>query len=343
MTNTLRAVRCRRLMRASYAPFILIAALSALGADFSQRSKSYRLEIMTEGHMTRIQPQLVGLRDGLEELKYVEGKNLATNVLKADNRDDLRATLIAQLQRFKVDVIAALGTFETAVAKEATQRVPIVFLPAADPVRSGFVKSLANPGGNLTGLAFYAGSESLAKQFEVFTETVPHIHKMLTFFDDRDGLWTKTIEASRLRLVAKRLGTELIEVPLTSVKQATQRIAALSTKESGKLGVFIVCSGLFRELGEVAALAIRHRLPLFGCNSFQVAEQRVLLSYAPDLYSMGYRGAWYLDRIFHGTKPEQLPVETPTKFDFVINQKTAAEIGLELPHKTLIFADRVFQ
>ena len=112
--------------------------------------------------MTRIQPQLVGLRDGLEELKYVEGKNLVTNVLKADNRDDLRATLIAQLQRFKVDVIAALGTFETAVAKEATQRVPIVFLPAADPVRSGFVKSLANPGGNLTGLAFYAGSESLA-------------------------------------------------------------------------------------------------------------------------------------------------------------------------------------
>ena len=330
-------------MKRFYMPLILIAAVAALGAESSQQTKTYRFDVIIDGQTSRIQPQLVGLRDGLEELKYIEGKNLVTNITKGDNRDQLLDAVTAQLERFKPDVIVALGTFETAVAKQAAQHLPIVFLPAADPLRSGFVKSLANPGGNLTGLAFYSGPESLAKQFEVFTETVPHIRRMLALFDDRDGLWATTIQASRLRVVAKRLGTELIEVPLTSMRQATQKIAALSPKEFGKLGIFIVCSGLFRELGELGALAIRNRLPLFGCNSFQVAEQRVLVSYAPDLYSMGYRGAWYLDRIFHGAKPEQLPVETPTKFDFVINQKTAAEIGLELPHKTLIFADRVFQ
>jgi putative ABC transport system substrate-binding protein len=330
-------------MKRLYIPFILSAAVAALGAGSSQQTKTYRSDIVIDGQTNRIQPQLVGLRDGLEELKYIEGKNLVINITKGDNRDQLHDALIAQLQRFKPDVIVALGTFETTVAKQASQNLPIVFLPAADPLRSGFVKSLANPGGNLTGLAFYSGPESLAKQFEVFTETVPHIRRMLTLFDNRDGLWGTTTEASRLRVVAKRLGTELIEVPLTSTKQATQKIAALSPKEFGTVGIFIVCSGLFRELAELSALAIRNRLPLFGCNSFQVAEQRVLVSYAPDLYSMGYRGAWYLDRIFHGVKPEQLPVETPIKFDFVINQKTAAEIGLELPHKTLIFADRVFQ
>ena len=330
-------------MRGLYIPLILIAGLAALGAVSSHQSKTYRLDVIIDGQASRIQPQLVGLHDGLEELKYIEGKNLVTTITKGDNRDQLLDALIAQLQRFKPDVIVTLGSFETAVAKGAAQHLPIVFLPAADPLGSGFVKSLANPGGNLTGLTFYSGPESIAKQFEVFTETVPHIRRMLALFDDRDRLWGTTIQASRLRLVAKRLGTDLIEVPLTSTKQAAQKIAALSPQEFGKLGIFIVCSGLFRELGEIGALAIRNRLPLFGCNSFQVAEQRALVSYAPDLYSMGYRGAWYLDRIFHGTKPEHLPVETPTKFDFVINQKTAAEIGLELPHKTLIFADRVFQ
>ena len=108
-------------------------------------------------------------------------------------------------------------------------------------------------------------------------------------------------------------------------------------------GVYVFCSGLFKDAEGLAAAATKRKLPLFGCNAFQVAEQSVLLSYAPDLYSLGYRGAWFVDRIFKGAKPQDLPVETPRKFDLVINNKVASEIGLKIAPEMLMLADRVFR
>lgn len=323
--------------------FYLLSAFTGLGIGPIKQSEIRRVAIVMEGRMTRIQPQVNGLRDGLEELKYIEGKNLVLNLLQEETPERLRSRLKSEIQQYKVDVIVTLGTAETAIAREATPKIPIVFLPATDPVQSGFVRSLASPGTNLTGLTFFTDSESnIGKQLEVFSEVVPSLRRVLALTDGREDSRMRSQRQKRLSAVASRLGIELTEQPVMSASELTVGIAALP-KESLKAGVFVVCSGLFRDLEGVASAAVRHRLPLFGCNAAQVAEQKVLLTYAPDLYSMGNRGAWFVDRILKGAKPESLAVETPTRFDLVINRKTAAEIGLKIPRAVLMLADRVFE
>jgi putative ABC transport system substrate-binding protein len=327
---------------------IFTAALGGVGAGPPQRSGIHRVAIVMEGRTSRVQPQVNGLRDGLEELKYVQGENLISELLEDESRETLRSKLASQIKRQKIDVIVTLGTVETAIAKELTQEIPIVFLPASDPVRSGFVRSLADPGTNLTGLTFYSGFENLSsgfgnlsKQLEVFKDVVPSLRNAFTIIDARHPMLIKTQNLTKLHSVAARFGVDLVELWVHSPAEATQKLATLP-QQPKQAGVFVVCSGLFKELTMLASSAIKRRLPLSGCNAFQVAEQGVLLSYAPDLYSIGYRGAWYVNRIFSGTKPQTLPVETSTKFDMVINRKTATEIGLKIPHRMLMLADRVF-
>jgi putative ABC transport system substrate-binding protein len=146
----------------------------------------------------------------------------------------------------------------------------------------------------------------------------------------------------RLAVVASWLGIQLIEWPVMSTVEASYKIASLPNPAMNA-GVFVFCSGLFKDAEDLAAAATKRKLPLFGCNAFQVAEQSVLLSYAPDLYSLGYRGAWFVDRIFKGAKPQDLPVETPRKFELVINNRIAGEIGLSISPGILMLADRVFR
>jgi putative ABC transport system substrate-binding protein len=146
---------------------------------------------------------------------------------------------------------------------------------------------------------------------------------------------------TRLNVTAARLGVELSELAVTSAAAVSEVVLSLSKRTSGR-GIFVVCTGLFSNLGSLSAAAVMLRAPLFGCSAKQVAEQKVLMTYAPDLYAIGYRGAWYVDRILKGASPQSLAVETPRKFDLVINRKAAQEIGLKLPPEMLILADRVF-
>jgi putative ABC transport system substrate-binding protein len=241
-----------------------------------------------------------------------------------------------------VDVLVTLGTTETNVAKDIAPKIPMVFLPAADPVKSGFVHSLASPGTNLTGLTFFTDSENLGKQLEVFKQVIPSLDKVGVLFDGRLRSSALSESWNRFAVVASWLRIHLSEMPVTSVAQASNKIASLPNPAM-RAGVFVFCSGLFKDAEGLAAAATKQKLPLFGCNAFQVAEQNVLLSYAPDLYSLGYRGAWFVDRIFKGAKPQDLPVETPRKFELVINNRIAAEIGLKISPEMLMLADRVFR
>jgi putative tryptophan/tyrosine transport system substrate-binding protein len=294
-----------------------------------------------EGRNIRLQPQLNGLRDGLEELKYVEGSNLHWLQVNGATQEEVRANLRLLLIRQRIDVLVTVGTAETVVAKELAPNIPLVFLPAADPVRSGFVRSLASPDANLTGLSFFMGSESVGKQLEVFKQVVPSLREVGVIFDGRLKSPDAIERLNRLAAVASWLGIQLIKLPVASTDEASSKLGLLLNARGA--GIFALCSGLFKDLEGLAALAIKRKLPLFGCNAFQVAEQNVMLSYAPDLYSLGYRGAWFVDRIFKGAKPQDLPVETPRKFELVINNKAAAEIGLKIPAEMLMLADRVFR
>ena len=322
--------------------FFSLAAMLALGIGPAQKRDTLDVVIVMEGHNIRLQPQINGLRDGLEELKYTEGDNLNLRQVSGGTNEELRANLKSLLQIRRVDIIVPLGTSETAVAKAVASNIPMVFLPAADPVKSGFVHSLASPGTNLTGLTFFTDSENLGKQLEVFKQVVPSLDKVGIVFDVRLKSAVLTESWKRLAVVASWLGIHLIELPVTSTAEASRKIASLPNLAMNA-GVFVFCSGLFKDAEGLAAAATKRKLPLFGCNAFQVAEQNVLLSYAPDLYSLGYRGAWFVDRIFKGTKPQDLPVETPRKFELVINSRVASEIGLKIAPEMLMLADRVFR
>jgi putative ABC transport system substrate-binding protein len=324
-----------------YIVFFTVAVMGLAGGPV-RNPHTPHVVIVMEGRNIRLQPQVNGLRDGLEELKYVEGYNLTWKVMDGATREQLRANLMTVLQRERVDVIVALGTIETAVARESAPHIPIVFLPEPDPVKSGFVHSLANPGTNLTGLTFFIDGEGPGKQLEVFHQLVPSLRKVGVIFDSRLSAAGSGESWNRLAAVARSLRIQLNELPVTSTAEASRKVQALPTLESS-VGAFVLCSGLFKELEGLASIAAKRKLPLFGCNAFQVAEQNVLASYAPDLYSLGYRGAWFVDRILKGGKPQDIPVETPRKFELVINNKAAGQIGLRIPSEMLMLADRVFR
>jgi ABC-type uncharacterized transport system substrate-binding protein len=322
--------------------FLTLAAMLGLGIGPAQKRGTLDVVIVMEGRNIRLQPQVNGLRDGLEELKYVEGENLNWQRIDGGTSEELRANLKSLLQRQQVDVLVTLGTTETNVAKDIAPKIPMVFLPAADPVKSGFVHSLASPGTNLTGLTFFTGSENLGKQLEVFKQVVPSLDKVGILFDARLKPPALSESWRRLAVVATWLGIHLIEWPVTSNAEAARKISSLpNMAKSG--GVFVFCSGMFKDAEGLASAATKRKLPLFGCNAFQVAEQSALLSYAPDLYSLGYRGAWFVDRIFKGAKPQDLPVETPRRFELVINNRVASKIGLKIAPEMLMLADRVFR
>jgi putative ABC transport system substrate-binding protein len=322
--------------------FFALAATTGLGVGPAQKAGTLHVVIVMEGRNITLQPQINGLRDGLEELNYVEGENLNWQQIDGVTDKEIGSNLKSLLQRQRVDVLVPLGTMETRVAKAIAPTTPMVFLPAADPVKSGFVHSLASPGTNLTGLTFFTDSENLGKQLEVFKQVVPSIENVGMLFDKRLKFTALRDNWNRLNVIASWLGMHLIELPVTSAAEAVRKIASLPNPGTIS-GVFVYCSGLFKDLQSLAAAATTRKLPLFGCNAFQVAEQNVLLSYAPDLYSLGYRGAWFVDRIFKGAKPQDLPVETPRKFELVINNKAAGEIGLKIPPAMLMLADRVFR
>jgi putative ABC transport system substrate-binding protein len=312
-----------------------------LDIGWAGTARVYRVAVVRHGPPVGGQPQINGLRAGLEELRYNEGENLLLNFISEENLPLLRDRLRAQLRRGDVDLIIALGTVETAVAKEVAGSAPIVFLPATDPVQAGFVSSLATPRSNLTGLTYFIDSESVGKQLEVFKQIVPALRHVIALTDGRpDGGMNDQLRA-RLKLGAVRLRLELSELPATSTVAASTDILSVSKTAVGT-GIFVVCTGLFRTLSSLVVAAVKLRAPLFGCSAAQVAEQRVLMTYAPDLYAIGYRGAWYVDRLLKGAAPQNLAVETPRKFDLVINRSAAQEIGLKLPPEMLMLADRVF-
>ena len=285
-------------------------------------------------------PQVRGLLDGLEEAGYILDKNLIIERIQAEDVQEVRDQLSKSTQE-KIDVIVATSAKETALAKEATSKIPIVFVPAVDPVRMGFVKSRSRPNGNLTGLSFTRDVEDNGKQLAVFKQIVPAMRRVTLFYDAQPATRTSSAALEAVQRVARNLNIQLSEFPVGSAAEATQ---FLDRVPKGKTdGIFVICSATFRGMAPLADRALKMVAALFGCTATQVAEEGALMTYAPDIYYMGYRGAWYVDRILKGTKPDQLPVEAPTKFELVVNLKIARRIRLTIPPEVLILADKVFQ
>jgi len=310
----------------------------ALPVQAQQQTKVYRIGVLMLNRLDR--PHIKAFRDGLEKAGYVEGKNLLLNMEQRKNVDDLRS-IAKMFVEEKCDLIVANGTVETRIAQQETTEIPIVFMPASAPVQAGFVKSLAHPGTNLTGLTYYADFRESGKQLEIFKQAVPSLRRVTMLID---GGVLQPVDAPSLALVRKvaaHIGIKLMEISVNSLSEAERVVSSLSRHDSD--GIHVTCTSVFSNLKKIGAISKQKKIPLYGCSTVHVDEDGALFTYAPDLYQMGLRGAWYVDRILKGARAQDLPVENPRKFELVINLKTAEAIGIKIPPEVLQRADKVIR
>ena len=283
-------------------------------------------------------PQLQGLRDGLKEAGYIDGRNLILDMRPLQTAEELRS-LARQFVKHNVNVIVTTGNVETIVAKETIRQLPIVFMPASDPISAGFVKSFARPDTNLTGIALIRDLDSYGKQLEVFKEAVPSLGKLAVLYDARANASPYSQALGRLKKVASSLFIAIDERPIREIGEAEKAVASLSKNTVD--GVFVLCSSLFGSGPEaIISRAIERKLPLFSCSW---THQGALVSFALDLYQVGRRGGWYVTQSLNGAKPADLPVEVPLRYELTLNLKTANAIGLEIPATVLQRADKVIR
>jgi putative tryptophan/tyrosine transport system substrate-binding protein len=281
-------------------------------------------------------------QQGLRDLGYVEGQNIRVEYRYTDaplqGDIDRMAQLAAELVRLKPDVLVVSITEAALAAKSVTRTIPIVMANAADPVAAGLVSSLAHPGGNITGLARLA-PELVGKNLELLKEAVPEATRIGVLANPRNPLSDAMVKDARN--AARSLDVQL---KVIAVRTPAEVEKAFSTLPSDRVGaVLLFPDGTFYlNRTHIAALALRYRLPAIFQNR-EFVDAGGLLSYAPSSASNYRRAAMYVDKILKGAKPADLPVEQPTKFELVINLKTAKVLGLTIPQSLLLRADQVIE
>ena len=275
---------------------------------------------------------------GLRELGYVEGKNITIAFRTAEAANRL-PDAAADLVRLKVDVIFATSSTEVEAARQATKMIPIVFATHADPERLGHVASLARPGGNITGLSGVV-TEIVTKELEILTQALPNMTRIgvllqLTAPSHRPA-WQALVESA-----APRLGVPLLSVPVKTPDDLDGAFATMTRERAN--GFLAVGSPLSRtERARLADLSLKYRLPgMFG--SRENVEAGGLMSYAVDSVDSTRRAATYIDKILRGARPADLPVEQASKYELVINLKTAKTLGITIAPSVLARADRVIE
>ena len=280
--------------------------------------------------------RIEAFRQGLRELGYVEGKNIVIEYRWAEGKTERLPDLAAELVRLKVDIIVTAGAAVTRPAKEATSTIPIVMSFDNDPVGSGFVASLARPGGNITGLSALF-PELSGKRLELLKEVVPVLSRMAVF-------GTSTQPAQGLRETELAAGAFGVRAQYIDVLSPQDFETAFQAARKGRADAILVLSSpvIFSQRTRIADLAVKNHLPMMFPQSEWV-EDGGLMSYAPNYADLFRRAATYVDKILKGAKPADLPVEQPTKFEFIINLKAAKQISLTIPPNVLVRADRVIR
>jgi len=320
---------------------ILIAAILltvAVIAESQQAKKIQRIGYLTsatrEGQSARIE----SFRQGLRELGYVDGKNIVIEYRYAEEKLDRLPALAAELVRLTVDVIVTGGAGNTRAAKAATSTIPIVMTQDPDPVGNGFVASLARPGGNITGLSTQ-GPEVSGKRLELLKETVPKLSQLVVF-----GTSTIPGHALSLREVGLAAGALNVQLQYLDVLGPQDTETAFRAASKWRADALFVLGGavLISQRTRILEFAAKSRLPAIY-EAPSVVDQGGLMSYGVNRADLDRRAATYVDKILKGAKPADLPVEQPKKFEFVINLKTAKQIGLTIPPNVLARADRVIR
>ena len=283
-------------------------------------------------------PERQAFLDGLRELGYQVGRNVVIEYRAADNDFSRLPELAAELVNLPVDVIVVGGAEAAAAAKAVTSTIPLVVTAAGDPVHAGLVRSYARPGGNVTGLSFIS-PELGAKRIELVREILPKAKRISIVWNARDSVSER--EWDQAREAARTLGLEVDPVPVRETADLARALQALPRERPDALLVIVDTRMVgFRKIIAEAALEARVAC-VAGWREYVV--EGALASYAPDFRALFHRGAYYVDRLLRGAKAAELPVEQPTKFELVVNLKTAKALGIEVPRRVLLRADEVIQ
>jgi putative tryptophan/tyrosine transport system substrate-binding protein len=313
---------------------VLFAA--PLAAEAQPAGKVYCIGVLEPTSMALNAANLDAFRQGLRELGYVEGRNMRIEYRSADGRSERFPDLAAELVRLKVDVILTRGTPAVMAAKNATGTIPVVMAASGDPVLSGIVSSLARPGGNVTGLSAVVVEVS-GKRLELIREVAPGVSRVAALFNmsnPNDALQWKEIETAAPSL--------RVQLQLLDVRKPSDFAGAFDAAVKGRAGALVV--GLdaltWANHRPIVDLAAKHRLPaIYGGREFVNAGG--LIAYGVSYPHLYHRAANFVDKILKGAKPADLPVEQPSKFELVINLKTAKALGLTIPQSLLQRADEV--
>jgi ABC-type uncharacterized transport system substrate-binding protein len=311
-----------------------------LAAQAQQARKTYRIGIL--GNVPLTDPRSARLwgafTEGLRDLGYVDGGNTAIEHRSSEGKYERLPALAAELVRLNVDIIVAPAAQNVLAARQASQTIPIVMASVGDPVGNGLVASLARPGGNVTGTSFLT-SAMVGKQLELLTQITPHVARLAILLNPANPGHPLTLEEAKVAAHSLRVQLQALEA--RGPDDFERAFAAMTRKHAGAL--FVPWDGTFLvHLTRITRLAAKTRLPtLYGQRGY--VDAGGLASYGPSAIESFRRAAAYVDKILKGAKPGDLPVEQPTKFEFVINSKTARSLGLTIPPPLLRGADEVIE
>ena len=315
-------------------------ALTVPLASFAQRAKVWRVGFLSSS----VRPasldssNIAAFANGMRDLGYVEGKNLTTEWRFAEGRFERLPGLAAELVELKVDVIVTVGPQATSAAQKASATIPIVMVVSNDPVRSGLVASLAHPGGNITGVS-NSSDDLTPKHVEMLLSMVPKLSRLAILTNPTNAGHSTMLKS--IETAAQKFHVKMLAMEARSLQEIKNAFAKMVRERAG--AIIVMLDPVFvTERGPIAELAAKHRLP--SVASFrEYVEDGGLMSYGQNLAEHFRRMTTYVDKILKGAKPAGLPVEQPTKFELIINRKTASALGLTIPQSLLISADKVIE
>jgi putative ABC transport system substrate-binding protein len=314
----------------------LTCIVACAGAEAQPSAKIARIGVISS--LTADAPRAQAFRAGLRDHGYTEGKNITIEWRPSFGQAERFAEFAADLVNRKVDVIIAADNPAISAARGATRTIPIVMVTASDPVGTGFVSSLARPGGNVTGLTMLA-PEVQGKMLQLLKEALPRAARVAVLWDPREP--GRDVPANQAVQAARALG---MQGELIGVRGAAHIDEVFQNISRAKFDAVVVQPGqvMFAQRNKIAQLASANRLPTIAWSA-DVVEAGMLMSYGPHLPTLYKRAAYYVDRILKGAKPGELPVEQPTTFELTISLATARNLGIQLPKELLARADRVIQ
>jgi len=297
-----------------------------------------RIGFLTRYSDASVSTQIDAFRKGLRDLGWVEGKSISIEYRNAEGQVDRLPALAAELVRLKVDVIVTVDTPPTQAAKQATSTIPIVIAVSADPVGAGLVSSLASPGGNITGLSLLA-PDTDQKNLEILKETLSTVKRVAMIWDPNNrGM---TLRLTAIQAAAPKLGIEVQSIAAPNLDDLAGALTAAAKNPPDALIVLSPIYAAYRN--EIIDFTTKTRVPLIFDTKGLAGEPGALMSYGADLSALFRNAATYVDKILKGAKPADLPIEQPTKFELVINLKTARALGLTVPPTLLTRADEVIE